>query len=33
MAISFLSWHGVPVVVLGVGALGEIDEAGAKGGA
>ena len=26
MAISFLSWHGGPVVVLGVGALGDIDE-------
>ena len=26
MAISFLSWHGGPVVVLGVGALGVIDE-------
>ena len=26
MAISFLSWHGGPVVDLGVGALGDIDE-------
>jgi hypothetical protein len=26
MAISFLSWHGGPVVVHGVGAQGVIDE-------
>ena len=31
MAISFLSWHGGPVVVLGVGAQGDIDELAQRG--